>query len=75
MKRILRRFYSIIPLNNRKYIEINGKDTKKFLQGLITNDINSLTKENSVIVSALLNPKVFLSLLFSSLIIIFREEL
>lgn len=48
----------IIPLHGKNYIEIIGKDTKKFLQGLITNDMNSLTPNQPILASALLNPKV-----------------
>jgi hypothetical protein len=44
----------IIPLPDRCFIEISGDDRKKFLQGLITNDIN-LASENNLIYSAMLN--------------------
>ena len=32
----------LIPLDNRALIQIHGADTPKFLQGLITNDIEFL---------------------------------
>ena len=43
-------------LINRKLLAVTGKDSKKFLQGMITNDINLLTEEQ-VIFSAYLNPQ------------------
>jgi folate-binding protein YgfZ len=46
----------IIILKNRSLLEIQGADRKKFLQSLITNDINKLAAD-SLIYSALLNPQ------------------
>ena len=37
-----------IDLTTRTVIEISGEDSRDFLQGLITNDINNLDKENSI---------------------------
>jgi len=44
----------MINLENRAIIEITGQDRRKFLQGLITNDINKATEKN-LIYSAMLN--------------------
>ena len=44
--------YSIL---DRKIIKISGPDAKEFLQGLTTNDINSLTTENPLIYSLMLS--------------------
>lgn len=41
-------------LSNRAIIEISGSDRKKFLQGLITNDVNKATEKN-LIFSVMLN--------------------
>ncbi len=41
-------------LNDRVLIEISGEDRKKFLQGLITNDINKASERN-LIYTAMLN--------------------
>lgn len=43
-----------IFLSDKQIIEIQGKDAKKFLQGLITNDIYKIA-ENKMIYSAMLN--------------------
>jgi folate-binding protein YgfZ len=43
-------------LLKRSIIEISGSDSKKFLQGLLTNDINKVGCD-SIIYSAMLNPK------------------
>lgn len=43
-------------LLKRSIIEVSGSDCKKFLQGLLTNDINKIDS-NSLIYSAMLNPK------------------
>jgi tRNA-modifying protein YgfZ len=43
-----------IALQDRNIIEISGDDRKKFIQGLITNDINK-TSGNEIIYSAMLN--------------------
>ncbi len=45
-------------LNSRQYFEIIGKDTKKFLQGLLTNDMNLLDGKRNCLAAAVLNPKV-----------------
>jgi len=45
-----------IPLKNRSVIEISGSDSKKFMQGLITNDINKVD-ENSAIYALMLTPQ------------------
>lgn len=42
------------PLTNRTIIEISGIDRKKFIQGLITNDVEKAS-ESSLIYSAMLN--------------------
>ena len=47
---------SSITLLNSSIIKISGSDTKKFLQGLITNDINKASNQN-LIYSAMLSPK------------------
>lgn len=44
----------LTPLN-RSLIKISGDDRKKFLQGLITNNINKVSNQN-LIYSAMLNP-------------------
>jgi folate-binding protein YgfZ len=44
----------ITKLQNRAIIEIAGEDRKKFLQGLITNDVNKSSTEN-LLYSAMLN--------------------
>ncbi len=46
----------IIILKDRQLLEITGVDCKKFLQSLITNDLNKLASEQ-LIYSALLNPQ------------------
>lgn len=46
----------IIILNDRSIIEIKGQDRKKFLQGLITNDVEKANK-NNLIYSAMLSPQ------------------
>jgi len=45
-----------ISLTDRRLIAITGEDKLDFLQGLITNDINKLTEENSLF-SCLLTPQ------------------
>lgn len=37
-----------IPLKNRSFISISGKDKDNFLQSIITNDINKVTENNSI---------------------------
>jgi folate-binding protein YgfZ len=46
----------IIKIKNRKVIKIEGPDRHKFIQGLITNDINKLEK-NSALYTAFLSPQ------------------
>jgi folate-binding protein YgfZ len=43
-------------LVNRKLLAVTGKDSRKFLQGIITNDINLLTEKNAIF-TAYLNPQ------------------
>ena len=38
----------IIILENRGLISITGDDAKEYLQNIITNDINKVTKINSI---------------------------
>jgi folate-binding protein YgfZ len=45
---------NMVQLEDRSILEITGADRKKFLQGLITNDINKATNGN-LIYSAMLN--------------------
>lgn len=45
----------IITLKDRQIIEVKGDDRKKFLQSLISNDINKI--DNNLIYSALLTPQ------------------
>lgn len=47
----------IIPLHKRHYFRIEGRDTFKFLQGLITNDMNLLQEEEDCLACAILSPK------------------
>ena len=46
----------IIILENRGLISISGNDAKEYLQNIITNDINKVSKTNSLF-SALLSPQ------------------
>ena len=46
----------VIILESRGLISINGEDAKDFLQNTITNDINKVSKSNSIF-AALLNPQ------------------
>ncbi len=46
----------IIILEDRGLISISGEDTKEYLQNIITNDINKVSKTNSIF-SALLSPQ------------------
>ena len=46
----------IIILENRGLVSVIGDDAKKFLQNLITNDINKVSKKNSIF-AALLSPQ------------------
>tara|TARA_B100001057_G_scaffold96785_1_gene93483 strand:+ start:974 stop:1729 length:756 start_codon:yes stop_codon:yes gene_type:complete len=45
----------VTPLNNRKVLKLNGSDCKKFLQNLVSNDINLL--DQGLVYSALLTPQ------------------
>lgn len=45
-----------IPLKNRSVIQISGADSQKFLQGLITNDINKVS-DGSIIYALMLTPQ------------------
>lgn len=45
---------NLIFLKDKKIIEISGKDKKKFLQGLITNDIEKIS-ENKILYATMLN--------------------
>lgn len=45
-----------IPLNNRGVVSVTGEDTRNFLQGLITNDIEKVS-ETRTIYAALLTPQ------------------
>lgn len=45
-----------IPLTKRQLLAITGDDTKDFLQGIITNDINNLSSKNSIY-ACLLTPQ------------------
>ena len=46
----------IIILENRGLISITGDDAKEYLQNIITNDVNKVTKINSIF-AALLSPQ------------------
>jgi folate-binding Fe-S cluster repair protein YgfZ len=46
-----------IPLHKLHYFRIEGRDTYKFLQGIITNDIYLLKEKNDCLACAILNPK------------------
>ena len=45
----------VTPLNNRKLLGLKGSDCKKFLQNLISNDINLI--DDGLVYSALLTPQ------------------
>ena len=45
----------VLPLNNRKVLELKGSDSRKFLQNLVSNDVNSLN--DKLVYSALLTPQ------------------
>ena len=45
----------VLPLNNRKVLELKGSDSRKFLQNLVSNDVNSL--DDGLVYSALLTPQ------------------
>ena len=46
----------IIILENRGLVSVTGDDAKEYLQNLITNDINKVSKKNSIF-AALLSPQ------------------
>ncbi len=46
----------IIILENRGLVSVTGEDAKEYLQNLITNDINKVSKKNSIF-AALLSPQ------------------
>ena len=48
---------TIAPLPNRSVISITGADAAKLLQGLITNDMETLTKDGSALHAGLLSPQ------------------
>lgn len=48
---------TIAALPNRSVVSITGTDAAKFLQGLITNDMDSLTKDGSALYAGLLSPQ------------------
>jgi folate-binding Fe-S cluster repair protein YgfZ len=49
----------IVPITDFSYIQIKGPDSLKYLQGLVTNDVNKFKNNGSkCISSALLSPKV-----------------
>lgn len=48
-------FKMVLPLNNRKILELKGSDSINFLQNLVSNDVTSLNDE--LVYSALLSPQ------------------
>lgn len=46
----------VIPLDHKSIISISGVDSSNFLQNIISNDINLVTKEKSIY-SCLLSPQ------------------
>ena len=46
----------IIILENRGLLSVIGEDAKEFLQNIITNDVNKVSKSNSIF-AALLSPQ------------------
>lgn len=49
-KPFLSRFFTYCVLNTREILSVKGNDTIKYLQGLISNDINKLVKDNNYII-------------------------
>ncbi len=47
----------IFQYDNFQILEVNGVDTKKFLQGLVTADLNILTRDNNILLTAFANLK------------------
>lgn len=39
---------SVVKLPCRKLVQVNGKDASRFLQGILTNDINHLKERSSM---------------------------
>ena len=67
----IRRFS--VAIENKAYIQINGTHTRKFLQSLITNDINNLGKaRGDSIASTFLTNKVLNITIKLAFIISFR---
>lgn len=48
---------SICALKNRAIIEVSGQDSRKFLQGLITNDMDTLQASSSSLYACMLTPQ------------------
>ena len=46
-----------VAIPDRAYVEVTGKDTTKFLQGICTNDISKLTNHGDCIAAAFLTTK------------------
>ncbi|ASG67788.1 amino acid transporter [Francisella halioticida] len=47
----------IFQYDNFQILEVNGVDTKKFLQGLVTADLNILTQDNNILLTTFTNLK------------------
>ncbi|MED7787791.1 amino acid transporter [Francisella sp. 19X1-34] len=47
----------IFQYDNFQILEVNGVDTKKFLQGLVTADLNILTQDNNILLTVFANLK------------------
>ena len=47
---------SLTILENRTVLTISGDDAKNFLQGLVTNDVDKVSEENTIY-TALLTPQ------------------
>ena len=52
----------VTPLNNRKILELKGSDCKKFLQNLVSNDINLL--DQGLVIAHCLHHKASTLLIF-----------
>lgn len=48
---------TIAPLPNRSVVSMTGADAAKLLQGIITNDMDTLTKDGSALHAGLLSPQ------------------
>ena len=44
---------SVVKLSSRKLVQVEGKDASRFLQGILTNDINKLKQRSSMYASFL----------------------